>query len=81
MNFILYPVPIFFLLLLILVTVDFGYDRIIENDGETKTFVFFLPREDDGEGEEDNDGSLCIFFLRRLLPCYFSYSNNPTTIY
>ena len=41
-----------FLLLLLIVVLDFESDEVVNNDRETKTLVLFLPWDDDVEEDE-----------------------------
>ena len=47
---------IFFLLLLLIIVADFDSDGVIDNGGETETFVLLVPRDDNdnGEGNEED---------------------------
>ena len=50
--------PLFFRLLLLLMVTDFDSNDTINNGGETKTFVLFLPRYNAIKRDEEvNNGS------------------------
>ena len=75
------PVPLFFCLLLLLMVTDFDSNDAINNVGETKTFVLFLPRYNAIERDEEvNNGSRWIFFHHCLWPRSFSSRDRPPTI-
>ena len=46
------PVTLFFLLLPLIVVLDLDSDDFIDNDGETKTSVLLLPRDNAGKEDE-----------------------------